>query len=48
MRALVEWDPVKAAANVRKHGVDFGDAAIALQDELAVTVADLHLVGEER
>jgi uncharacterized DUF497 family protein len=23
-----EWDPVKAAANLRKHKVDFADAAV--------------------
>lgn len=48
MSASVEWDPVKAEINLRKHGVKFSDAAIVLQDELAVTVEDLHLVGEER
>jgi uncharacterized DUF497 family protein len=36
----VEWDPRKAAANLRKHGVDFADAAEVLYDELAVTVPD--------
>ncbi len=35
-----EWDPRKAAANLRKHGVDFADAATVLYDELAVTVPD--------
>jgi uncharacterized DUF497 family protein len=23
-----EWDPEKAAANLRKHGIDFADAAL--------------------
>lgn len=36
----VEWDPRKAAANARKHGVDFADAATVLYDELAVMVSD--------
>jgi uncharacterized DUF497 family protein len=27
-----EWDDVKAAANLRKHGVDFADAIAALED----------------
>ena len=36
----VEWDGRKAAANLRKHGVDFADAATVLHDELAVTVVD--------
>jgi uncharacterized DUF497 family protein len=35
-----EWDARKAASNVRKHGVDFADAAGVLYDELAVTIPD--------
>jgi len=35
-----EWDPPKAAANLRKHGIDFADAATVLYDELAITVPD--------
>jgi uncharacterized protein len=42
-----EWDPKKAAANRRKHGVDFADAVTALHDEWALTVRDPH-PGEER
>ena len=37
---MVQWDPDKAAANFRKHRVDFADAATVLEDELAVTVPD--------
>ena len=33
-----EWDPRKAADNLRKHGVDFADAVVALEDPLALTV----------
>ncbi len=33
-----DWDPNKAAGNRRKHGVDFADAVLALEDERAVTV----------
>ncbi len=33
-----EWDPAKAASNLRKHDVDFADAALALEDEWAITV----------
>jgi uncharacterized DUF497 family protein len=29
----VEWDPRKAAANLKKHGVDFADAATVLYDD---------------
>jgi uncharacterized protein len=35
-----EWDPGKAKANLRKHGVDFADAVIALEDENALTIED--------
>jgi uncharacterized DUF497 family protein len=28
MADYVEWDPRKAAANLKKHGVDFADAAL--------------------
>lgn len=36
----IEWDPAKATANRRKHGIDFADAATVLFDELAATVKD--------
>ena len=35
-----EWDPSKAAANLRKHGVSFEEAATAVADDLAITGAD--------
>lgn len=35
-----EWDPRKAAENFKKHGVDFADAVIALEDENALTIED--------
>ena len=35
-----EWDPRKAAENLKKHGVDFSDAVIALEDENALTIED--------
>lgn len=35
-----EWDPSKAAANIRKHGVTFDEAATVFRDELAVSGAD--------
>ena len=37
---MVEWDPKKAASNLRKHRVDFADAATVLQDELAMTIEE--------
>lgn len=36
----VRWDARKAAANARKHGVDFADAALALADPRSVTIED--------
>lgn len=43
----VVWDPAKARTNRRKHGVDFADAAVALQDEYALTIATVE-DGEQR
>jgi uncharacterized DUF497 family protein len=36
----IEWNKKKAEANLRKHGVDFADAAVALEDENALTIED--------
>jgi uncharacterized DUF497 family protein len=36
----VEWDRRKAASNLKKHGIDFADAATVLSDDLAITVLD--------
>lgn len=42
--AAFEWDPRKAATNSRKHGVQFADAVMVLEDELAITLReDAHL-----
>ena len=35
-----QWDPVKARANQRKHGVYFSDAVAVFEDDLAVTIPD--------
>ncbi len=35
-----EWDEAKAASNLRKHGVDFADAAGVLDDPLALSMPD--------
>ena len=44
-----EWDPPKAATNVRKHGVTFDEAATVFLDELAASGTDPdHSVGESR
>lgn len=38
----LEWDPKKAASNLRKHGVRFTDAYGVLEDPRALTVDDPH------
>ena len=43
-----EWDPDKATANFRKHGVHFSDAIGVLEDELALTIRDPYSEEEER
>lgn len=37
---LIEFDPEKARANLRKHGVSFGHAEQALYDPNALTIED--------
>jgi uncharacterized protein len=34
------WDPNKAAANVRKHGVHFSEAVGVFSDDYAITIND--------
>jgi uncharacterized DUF497 family protein len=41
-----EWDPKKAERNLRKHGVDFVDAAIAFDEDRAITLPDEHPMEE--
>jgi len=43
-----EWDTAKAASNVRRHGVRFSEAAVALQDDGAMTIDDPDSESEER
>jgi uncharacterized DUF497 family protein len=43
------WDPRKASANVRKHGVSFDEASTAFADPLSITIPDPeHSAREER
>jgi uncharacterized protein len=42
------YDPLKAAANLKKHGVSFADAEGVLFDPMAMTVEDLGAAGEPR
>jgi len=44
-----EWDPRKAAANEKKHGVEFKEASTVFGDPLAWFQADAeHSLGEDR
>ena len=44
-----EWDPPKAAANARKHGISFERAATVFQDAEALSLYDrAHGEGEDR
>lgn len=43
-----EWDPTKAAANKRKHGIDFADAVGVFADEYALRREDPDAVDEQR
>ena len=37
---MVGWDPEKATKNLRKHRIDFADAATVLEDDDALTISD--------
>ncbi|MGE5306184.1 MAG: BrnT family toxin [Alphaproteobacteria bacterium] len=43
-----EWDPAKAAANLRSHRVSFAEAVTVLEDEFALTREDPDAVKESR
>jgi uncharacterized DUF497 family protein len=44
-----EWDPKKAANNLRKHQVSFAEATTVVGDPLSITVPDPdHSVDEDR
>lgn len=40
MSIQFEWDPNKAAQNLRKHEVSFEEAATVFRDALSITVPD--------
>ena len=42
-----EWDDEKAAANLKKHGVDFWDAARVFDDDYRIEYYDAEHSGEE-
>ena len=43
-----EWDPEKAEANLRAHGVSFAEAVTVLEDDFALTREDPDAVEEPR
>jgi uncharacterized DUF497 family protein len=43
-----EWDPAKARANLKKHGIRFADAVVALEDDSALTIEEIVASGERR
>jgi Uncharacterized protein conserved in bacteria len=43
-----EWDPAKAKANLRTHGVSFFEAVTVLEDDLALTREDSDCEAEQR
>jgi uncharacterized DUF497 family protein len=43
-----EWDPPKAEANLRTHGVSFGEAVTVLEDDFALTREDPDAADESR
>ena len=48
MHMDIEWDKDKAAANLKKHGVSFGEAATALLDPMALAQEDKSARRESR
>ena len=44
----IEFDPIKAQANLLKHRVSFAHAEQALYDPLAITIEDPDSKGEQR
>lgn len=46
--ASVEFDPAKAARNLLRHGISFGDAESALRDPKALTREDPDAISEPR
>lgn len=42
-----DWDPAKAAANLRKHGISFDEAQTVFLDEHALILVDPDHSGQE-
>ena len=43
-----DWDPAKAASNLRKHGVSFEEAKTVFYDEFAIQFDDASHVSDEQ
>ncbi|MHA7856162.1 BrnT family toxin [Marinobacter shengliensis] len=43
-----EWDEAKNARNIRKHGIDFVDAADIFNHPMLTAIDDRYAYGEER
>jgi uncharacterized DUF497 family protein len=43
-----EWDPLKAEANLRTHGVSFAEAVTILEDDYALTREDALALDDPR
>jgi uncharacterized DUF497 family protein len=48
MNKIFEWDPIKASANLRKHGISFDTATVAFTDPHAVIEFEDHYGDEDR
>ncbi len=44
---IYTWDETKRMSNLRKHGLDFKDAALVYENELKITI-DRERCGEDR
>ncbi len=44
----IDWDPHKAEANLRAHGISFAEAATVLADDYALSREDPDEIGEQR
>ena len=44
----IDWDPHKAEANLKDHGVAFSEAVTVLEDDFALTREDPDAVNEQR
>ena len=43
-----QWDPQKAALNLKKHKIDFADAVSLLEDDWSITIKEQYVEDEQR